>query len=134
MSSKTKSGKPLQGSSSLDAAPVALAEGLASYQQHPEVYSVYTVQEVVGVPKKGAITDFMLKTSSPDTHTLIDVIVPKVFLSKSDKLVVREMGVKGAKIAVRQSRAQRERLLSVNGVSCLRSVIETDYIFVALLP
>ena len=118
--------------SSLDAAPAALAEGLASYQQNPELYEIFTIEEVLGVPKKG-LTDFIIKALT-QTNEAYEILVPKVFLSKNNKLVIREMGVKGAKIAIRQKRATVERVVTEQGFPRKKTVIETYRIFVALLP
>jgi hypothetical protein len=120
--------------SSLDAATSAVAEGLLKYQANPEMYEVYFVQEAVGVPKKGSVTDFMIKATLSTAALTVDIVVPKSFLTKNGKLAVKEMGVKGAKIAARQQITKRERTVVSNGVRMTKLFAETDFVLVALLP
>lgn len=121
--------------SSVDAATSAVAEGLLKYQANPQLYEVYFVQEAIGVPKKSSVTDFMIKAtlSTSTTPVTVDIIVPKTFLTKNGKLAVKEMGVKGAKIAARQQMSTRERTVVINGVRMTKMFAETDFVLVALL-
>ena len=119
--------------SSLEAAPAALTEGLIAYQQKPELYSIFVVESVIGIPKKGVIADFIVRAVSSETNSTCNVIIPPAFLSKNNKLVIREMGVKGAMIAVHQQRVNREKLFAIDGCTRLRPVVETTLVFTALL-
>ena len=127
-----KGGKPASGASSVDSATAAVAAGLVRYHKMPEAFDLFLVEEDVGVPKKGS--DYILKAVSVahggHAH---DIIVPKDYLSKSGKLAVKEMGAKGARLAVATRLVQREKLTTIDGVTKMRPMMETEHTVVALV-
>jgi hypothetical protein len=131
---KTKGGKPASGASSVDSAAAAVAAGLVRYQAQPEAYDLFIVEEDEGIPKKG-VSDYLLKAVSVSHGGAAhDVIVPKDYLSKNGKLAVKEMGVKGARVAIATRLVKKERLSTIDGVTKVRPFMETEHVVVAVLP
>jgi hypothetical protein len=54
---KAKGGKPIAGASALEAAVAQNAAGIVAFMADPRLFSVFTVTEDVGVPKKGETPD-----------------------------------------------------------------------------
>lgn len=133
---KAKGGKPIAGASALEAAVKENAAGVKAFTANPLAFSVFTVKEDVGVPKKGEKTDYLLKVVS-ETGCECTVLVPRSFLTKNGKLALREMGKVGRRLAVSQKRLEVERTrwsghLS-GGCMVTGTVIETDLVVVAAL-
>lgn len=92
---KMKGGKPKAGQSVFETAAAALAENLASYAAAPQLFSVYTLTEEVGLAGNG---DYVLKIGRPGSVSL-DAFVDRRLLNKSGKLVVKDFKV-GSKVIV----------------------------------
>ena len=136
---KAKGGKPVAGASAADAAAVKNAEGVAVFTADPRLFTVFTVTEDVGVPKKGARQEYVLKGVCEGYGGAMSVIVPSAFLTKNGKLALREMGVVGRRLVVSAKTTAVERTRWVghrNGGGCMSTgmVLETDYLVSALLP
>lgn len=133
---KAKGGKPIAGTSALDAAIKENAAGMVAFMADPRIFSVFTVTEDVGVPKKGETTDYVLKARS-ETGWEGTVLVPRSFLTKNGKLALRGMGEVGKRLAVSQKRVavERTRWNGNMGSGCMATgtVIETIYTVVAAL-
>jgi hypothetical protein len=132
---KAKGGKPIAGVSSLETAIKENAAGIVAFVANPSIFSVFTVTEDVGVPKKGG-TDYVLKATS-ETGWEGTVLVPRSFLTKNGKLALRGMGEVGQRLAVSQKRVavERTRWNGNMGSGCMATgtVIETIYTVVAAL-
>jgi hypothetical protein len=134
---KAKGGKPIAGASALEAAVAQNAAGIVAFMADPRLFSVFTVTEDVGVPKKGETTDYVLKATA-ETGWQGTVLVPRWLLTKNGKLALRGMGVVGTKLACVQKRTAVERTrweghLSGGGCMTTGTVIETNFIVTAAL-
>lgn len=133
---KAKGGKPIAGVSSLETAVKENAAGLVAFMADPRPFSVFTVTENVGVPKKGETTDYVLKATS-ETGWQGTVLVPRCFLTKNGKLALHGMGEVGTRLAVSQKRVavERTRMNANMGSGCMTkgTVIETEFVVVAAL-
>ena len=133
---KAKGGKPIAGASSLETAVKENAAGIMAFMADPRPFSVFTVSEDVGVPKKGETTDYVLKARS-ETGWEGTVLVPRSLLTKNGKLALRAMGEVGQRIVVSEKRVavERTRWNGNMGSGCMAksTVIETIYTVVAAL-
>jgi hypothetical protein len=135
---KTKGGKPVVGASAVDAAAVKNAEGVAAFMADPRLFSVFTVMEDVGVSKKEARQDYVLK-GIVEGGGVCSVFVPAAFLTKNGKLALRDMGVVGRRLAVSSKMVTVQRTTwraKMGGGGCMMTgpVTEMDHIVSALLP
>lgn len=133
MSSKQKSkgGKPVSSLSSIDQACLQNTAALAEFAAKPSVFSVFTIAEDVGVPKKSTTAEYTLKASSGGKECV--VFVPRHFLTKNGKLALREMTV-GARIAVVSKVVSRQVDIVSFGVSKKTTVSDVDLMVAAVLP
>jgi hypothetical protein len=133
---KAKGGKPVAGASALEAAIKENAAGMVAFMADPRIFSVFTVTEDVGVPKKGETTDYVLKVTSEGGWEGT-VLVPRSLLTKNGKLALRGMGVAGTKVVCSQKRmaVERTRWSAHVGGGCMATgtVIETNFIVVAAM-
>jgi len=132
---KAKGGKPIAGASALEAAVAQNAAGIVAFMADPRLFSVFTVTEDVGVPKKGG-TDYLLKATS-ETGWEGTVLVPRSLLTKNGKLALRGMGLAGTKLVCSQKRVEveRSRWEGHRGGGCMATgtVIETEFVVAAAI-
>lgn len=128
---KSKGGKPVSSSSSIDQACLQNAAALAEFAAKPSVFSVFTIAEDVGVPKKSITAEYTLKASSGGKECV--VFVPRHFLTKNGKLALREMTV-GARIAVVSKVVSRQVDIVSFGVTKKTTVSDVDLMVAAVLP
>jgi hypothetical protein len=115
---KKKGGKAQMGMSVIQTAAEAVEAVLGSYNANPQLFSIFTVSEDMGVAKKGV--EYVLKVSSGSSvSSSFEVFVDRKLLSK-DKLVVK-MPV-GGRVIIRS-----RSVTTAKGV-------ETIYIAMAPLP
>lgn len=117
---KKKGGKVQTGVSVLETAAEAVAAALSEFHANPQLFSVFTVSEDIGVAKKGV--EYVLKVcsvGSSGVSSSFDVYVDRQLLSKN-KLMVK-MPV-GGRVIIRS-----RSVATAKGV-------ETIYIAVAPLP
>ena len=136
---KGKGGKPMAGVAAADAASIATAAALAEYSAEPAAYTLFTLVEDMGIPKKGQ-TDYLLKVVRSDGKGVaVEAIVPRTLLSKSGKLALPSMGAAGTQLLIKTKTVVRQRmgLCSLGGVGrgieAMRAVSEMDYIVYAAL-
>jgi hypothetical protein len=134
---KAKGGKPVAGASAVDAAVVKNAEGVAAFTADPRLFTVFTVTEDVGVEKKSARPEYVLKGVCEGGA--VSIFVPAAFLTKNGKLALREMGVVGRRLAVSSKMVTAQRTTwhaKMGGGGCMVTgpVMEMDHIVSALLP
>ena len=116
---KTKGGKPKAGMSAMACAEAATLETYGEVMEHPERFVVFRVVEVIGVPKTGA-QDFLIRAvraMGRVGEATVNLIVPEVFLKKRGKkaeLLMPEMGVLDALLAVKPRHVTRERMSHVS--------------------
>jgi hypothetical protein len=84
---KKKGGKVQTGVSVLETAAEAVAAALSEFHANPQLFSVFTVSEDIGVAKKGV--EYVLKVCSVGSSGgTFDVYVDRQLLSKN-KLIVK---------------------------------------------
>ena len=111
---KKKGGKVQMGVSVVQTAAEAVEAALSEFHANPQLFSVFTVSEDVGVAKKGV--EYVLKVCSGSSASF-DVYVNRQLLSKN-KLMVK-MPV-GGKVIIRS-----RSLVTAKGV---------ETIYIALAP
>ena len=135
---KAKGGKPVAGASAVDAAMAAQMAALAEFGASPASFTVFIVDEDVGVPKKG-VTDYIIKAVRADgTGTAVEAIVPRSLLTKNSKLALPEMGKFNARLLVKTTMVQRKRVSHVangghGGMKAEILVTEADHVVCAVL-
>lgn len=128
---KAKGGKPVSSPSSIDQACLQNAAALAEFAAKPSVFSVFTIVEDIGVPKKSTTAEYTLKVSSEGKECT--VFVPRPFLTKNGKLALREMAV-GARIAVVSKVVSRQVEIVSFGCTKKTMVSDVDLVVAAVLP
>jgi hypothetical protein len=136
-SNKVKGGKPVAGVSAAEEAAKLNSAGIAEAAANPVRFPVITVVEDVGILKGSTSTDYMLNCLYEGV--VVEVIVPRAFVSKSGKLLLPEMGVVGTRLVSVSKTAIREKEVATGispGPVCMRkkmvSVIERSVM--AVLP
>jgi len=86
---KKKGGKVQMGVSVVQTAAEAVEAALGEFHANPQLFSVFTVSEDVGVAKKGV--EYVLKVSSGSSGSF-DVFVDRKLLSKNKLMVKMPVG------------------------------------------
>ena len=127
---KIKGGKPSPGPSSIDQACLQNTAALAEFALNPSKFTVFTIAEDIGVPKKSTTSEYSLKVSSDGKEC--NVFVPRHFLTKNGKLALREMTV-GARIAVVSKVVSRQVEIISFGCAKKEMVSDVDLVVAAVL-
>ena len=89
---KKKGGKVQMGVSVVQTAAEAVEAALGDFHANPQLFSVFTVSEDVGVAKKGV--EYVLKVCSGSSSASFDVYVDRQLLSKNKLMVKMPVGGK----------------------------------------
>ena len=125
-SNKVKGGKPVAGVSAAEEAAKLNSAGIAEAAANPVRFPVITVVEDVGVLKGSTSTDYMLNCLYDGA--VVEVIVPRAFVSKSGKLLLPQMGVVGARLLSVSKTATREKEVMTGnslGPACMKKKLVT---------